>query len=57
VGLPADQGKANELYQKAADKGNTQALLILADHYEHGTGGLRKAQAKAKELRQKAGRR
>jgi TPR repeat protein/serine/threonine protein kinase len=53
VGLPKDLRKAVELYQKAADQGNSVAQNSLGYLYEKGTG-VTKDLSKAVELYQKA---
>jgi len=52
-GVAQDFGKAYEWYQKAANAGNTHAMLRLGDLYGHGKGGAQDY-GKAREWYQKA---
>ena len=52
-GVPKDMAKAIELYRKAADLGNTEAMVSLGFAIYHGNG-IPKDYAKAAELWQKA---
>ena len=53
-GLPKDEAKAVELYERAAELGNSLAQYSLGAMYEYGRGGLHKNAGKALELYRQA---
>ncbi len=53
-GLPKDEGKARELYEKSAAQGNALGQNNLGAMYQFGQGGLPKDEGKARELYEKS---
>ena len=53
-GLAKNERKAVELYQKAADLGDSEGTADLGYMYEHGAGGLTVDRDKAIELYRKS---